>query len=150
MKIAYISRTETFSAAHRLHSNRLTDAENLEVYGKCNNPHSHGHNYRVTVMVKGPLEEKTDMVVNLKVLKEMMGEILQDLDHKHLDADIDYFKDRASTSENVAIYIWERLEYKLISYTCNLVEVKIRETENNIAIYRGEEIDASDNSPSRM
>jgi 6-pyruvoyltetrahydropterin/6-carboxytetrahydropterin synthase len=141
MKIVYVSRTETFSAAHRLHSVHLTAEENQAIYGKCNHPHSHGHNYRVTVTVKGPLEKHTDMVINLRDLKIMLGEVLEVLDHRHLDIDIEYFKGRPSTAENVAIYIWEQLEEKLINYSCRLAEVKVDETEHNAAIYRGEESD---------
>ena len=140
MKLVYLSRSGTFSAAHRLHSSQLSNEENLALYGKCNHPHSHGHNYRVTVTVRGVPNEKTGMVVNMADMKIMLDEILQSLDIIDMyNLDIEYFSRHPSTSENLAIYIWEQFEKKLIGgYDCDLAEVKVDETEHNSAVYKGE------------
>ncbi|KAF0506086.1 6-pyruvoyl tetrahydrobiopterin synthase [Gigaspora margarita] len=90
--IAYLRRKETFSAAHRLHSPHLTEEENKELYGKCNNPNGHGHNYTVEITIRGEVDPHTGMVMNLTDLKKCMGvAILDELDHKNLDLDVPYF-----------------------------------------------------------
>ncbi|XP_005069555.1 6-pyruvoyl tetrahydrobiopterin synthase isoform X1 [Mesocricetus auratus] len=134
---ARLSRLVSFSASHRLHSPSLSDEENLEVFGKCNNPNGHGHNYKVVVTVHGEIDPATGMVMNLTDLKEYMEEaIMKPLDHKNLDLDVPYFADVVSTTENVAVYIWESLQ-KLLP-TGVLYKVKVYETDNNIVVYKGE------------
>eukprot|EP00124_Ichthyophonus_hoferi_P002744 Ihof_evm2s201 gene=Ihof_evmTU2s201 len=94
--IAYTSRTESFSASHRLHSPQLTDEENKRLFGKCNNKNGHGHNYKVEVIVRGEVDQKTGMVINLTDLKSYMAQAIMDpLDHRHIDLDVPYFKDAA-------------------------------------------------------
>lgn len=135
--IAYLSRKESFSAAHRLHNPLLSDEENKLIYGKCNNPNGHGHNYEVEVIVRGEIDEKTGMVINLTELKEIMHKhIIEPLDHKHLDKDLKYFETHPSTTENIAVYIWNQI----VPFLRNglLYEVKINETNRNAIIYRGE------------
>ncbi|XP_061562359.1 6-pyruvoyl tetrahydrobiopterin synthase isoform X2 [Phycodurus eques] len=117
-RMGYITRVQSFSACHRLHSIHLTDEDNIKVYGKCNNPHGHGHNYKVEVTVRG---------------KEV---IMIPLDHKNLDKDVPYFANIASTTENLAVYIWNNM-MKAIAPNV-LYEIKIHETDKNIVIYRGE------------
>ncbi|RKP14694.1 6-pyruvoyl tetrahydrobiopterin synthase [Piptocephalis cylindrospora] len=144
-RIAYVSRTETFSAAHRLHSPHLSDEENAQVYGKCNHASGHGHNYTVTVLVRGRVDERTGMVVNLVNLKAHLRQnVLEPLDHHHLDLDVPYFASHPSTAENIAIFIWELLEPLVRAddpseHGPRLHEVRVQETPANIAIYRGEE-----------
>jgi 6-pyruvoyltetrahydropterin/6-carboxytetrahydropterin synthase len=92
--VVYLSRIETFSAAHRLHSPFLSIEENEKLYGKCNNPNGHGHNYKVEVIVKGEVNPLTGMVMNLEDLKKCIKIAVMDiLDHKNLDHDVPYFKD---------------------------------------------------------
>ncbi|KAH3884334.1 6-pyruvoyl tetrahydrobiopterin synthase-like isoform X2 [Dreissena polymorpha] len=135
--VVYIQRTETFSACHRLHSSALDADENRRIFGKCNNPNGHGHNYRLEVTLRGPVDASTGMVMNLVDLKNHMeGAVLSVLDHKNIDKDVPYFKDTVSTAENIAIFIWDRLE-ELIPDGL-LYEVKLHETDKNVAIYRGE------------
>lgn len=137
--IVYISRTESFSACHRLHSPLLTDEENKELYGKCNNPNGHGHNYKVEVIVRGPVDPVTGMVMNLCDLKAYMNKAFMDtLDHKNIDKDVPYFKDIVSTAENIAVYIWGRISEQLTNNQIQLFEVKVHETDKNVAVYRGE------------
>lgn len=134
---SYVTRIESFSAAHRLHSSKLTDDENKQVFGKCNNPHGHGHNYRVETTVAGYLDEDTGMVINITDLKGTIQAVLVELDHKHLDLDVDYFKDVVSTAENIAVYIWDKLA-SVLPKDVSLHEVKLHETEKNVVVYRGE------------
>ncbi|XP_063700629.1 6-pyruvoyl tetrahydrobiopterin synthase [Culicoides brevitarsis] len=135
--IVYLTRKETFSACHRLHSPHLSDAENLEIFGKCNNPNGHGHNYTVEVTVRGPLDVKTGMVMNITDIKKAMDTaIMKPLDHKNLDLDVPYFRHNVSTTENLAIYIWDSLR-TLLPRPELLFEVKIYETDKNIVRFRG-------------
>ncbi|KAJ1066507.1 hypothetical protein K5549_007629 [Capra hircus] len=114
---ARVSRLVSFSATHRLHSKSLSNEENLKLFGKCNNPNG--------------------MVMNLTDLKEYMEEaITKPLDHKNLDLDVPYFADIVSTTENVAVYIWENLQ-KFLPVGV-LYKVKVYETDNNIVVYKGE------------
>lgn len=137
MTIVYLSRKEHFSAAHRLHSPALSDAENLATYGKCNHKHGHGHNYNVEVVVKGELNPRTGMVMNITELKECIRTaIMEPMDHKNLDIDVPYFADKPSTAENIAVYMWQELEKVLPRG--ELHEIVLRETDANVAIYRGE------------
>ncbi|KAJ8683267.1 hypothetical protein QAD02_019059 [Eretmocerus hayati] len=136
--IGYLTRKESISSCHRLHSPALSDEENKKVYGKCNNYWGHGHNYTVEVTVRGPVDTKTGMVMNISDLKIYMHKILMDqLDHKNLDKDVPFFKNVVSTTENVAIYVFEEIR-KLLPQPELMYEVKIYETENNIVVYRGE------------
>ena len=135
--IVMLTRVESFSSSHRLHSNQLSDEENLQIYGKCNNPNGHGHNYKVEGTVRGPLDPKTGMVMNIADLKVVMNKaFMETLDHKNLDKDVPYFKDCVSTAENIAVYIWNRMQEGLPQGL--LYEVKLHETEKNIVVYRGE------------
>ncbi|XP_070346402.1 6-pyruvoyl tetrahydrobiopterin synthase isoform X4 [Equus asinus] len=157
---ARVSRLVSFSATHRLHSKSLSNEENLKLFGKCNNPNGHGHNYKdlcldvnllkvmlvfwyfvlfpiVMVTVQGEIDPVTGMVMNLTDLKEYMEEaIMKPLDHKNLDLDVPYFADIVSTTENVAVYIWENLQ-KFLPVGV-LYKVKVYETDNNIVVYKGE------------
>ncbi|XP_053861745.1 6-pyruvoyl tetrahydrobiopterin synthase [Malaclemys terrapin pileata] len=137
-RTARVSRCLSFSACHRLHSKSLSDEENLKLFGKCNNPNGHGHNYKVVVTVRGEIDPTSGMVINLTALKEYMQEaIMEPLDHKNLDKDVAYFADVVSTTENVAVYIWENLQKRLPVGT--LYKVKVYETDQNIVVYKGEE-----------
>lgn len=120
-----------------LSSIKLSDEENKIVFGKCNNPNGHGHNYSVEVSVRGPVDEKTGMVMNLVDLKKVMDQsIMEPMDHKNLDKDVEYFKTIPSTAENIAVFIWDSIKLKLSNPEL-LYEVKLHETENNIVLYRG-------------
>ena len=142
---AYLTRRETFSASHRLHSANLSDNENILLYSKCNNPNGNGHNYVLEVTVVGHIDPKTGMVMNISDLKVLIQTHVLDLvDHKHLDLDMDYFrtKNLVSTTENLAVFIWEQLALPIERASQNnhvrLYEIKLCETEKNIVVYRGE------------
>lgn len=135
-KKAYVTRRMTFSAGHRLHSEALSPEENASVYGKCNNPNGHGHNFTVEVTVLGEIDERTGMVYNLRDLKRVMTEVIENgLDHKNLNLDVPSLKGVIPTAENLAAAIWESLARRLPPGL--LHEVKLVETENNHVTYRG-------------
>lgn len=138
--LVYLTRIESFSASHRLHSLKLTPDENLIVFGKCNNPNGHGHNYKVEVTILGPVDPITGMVMNIADLKLLINEtIMLNLDHKNIDEDVEYFRENklTSTAENICIFIWTMLSNKLPDQT-KLYSIKLHETEKNIVTYRGE------------
>ncbi|KAK7028962.1 hypothetical protein SK128_015616 [Halocaridina rubra] len=138
--VAYVTRVESFSACHRLHSKLLSDEENKAIFGKCNNPNGHGHNYKVEVTVRGPIDEKTGMVINVFDLKTIINDVVMEaMDHKHLDLDVPVFRDSSmvTTTENVTFVIYEGIKEQLPSHV-QLHEVKIHETDKNIVVYRGE------------
>ncbi|NXO01375.1 PTPS synthase, partial [Rhinopomastus cyanomelas] len=138
VRVARVSRSVSFSACHRLHSKSLSDEENLKLFGKCNNPNGHGHNYKVVVTVRGEIDPVSGMVMNLTDLNHWMQRaIMEPLDHKNLDKDVPYFADVVSTTENVAVFIWENLK-KLLP-TGILYKVQVYETDQNIVVYKGEE-----------
>ena len=139
----YLTRRETFSAAHRLHSTHLSDDENLRIFSKCNNLHNHGHNYVLEVTVAGHVDAQTGMVMNITDLKSLIqSQVLDLVDHKHLDFDVEYFRrsQLVSTTENLAVFIWQQLDIPLKEQFSHvqLFEIKIYETEKNIIVYRGE------------
>nr|CAG4648984.1 EOG090X0HIM [Polyphemus pediculus] len=136
--IAHLTRKETFSACHRLHSTELSDDENREIFSKCNNPNGHGHNYTVEITVKGPVDQVTGMVMNISELKEYMDiSIMKVMDHKNLDKDVSYFENKVSTTENVAVFIWDSIS-QLLPDPKYLHKVKVFETEKNTVVYYGE------------
>ncbi|NXT21138.1 PTPS synthase, partial [Syrrhaptes paradoxus] len=141
-RLARLSRTVCFSACHRLHSKSLSDEENLKLFGKCNNPNGHGHNYKARLLIcllfSLQIDPVSGMVINLTDLKKYMQEaIMEPLDHKNLDKDVPYFAEVVSTTENVAVFIWENLKKLLPMGT--LYKVKVYETDQNIVVYKGEE-----------
>ena len=134
--MVYLTRRTTFSAAHRLWSNHLTEEENIALYDKCANPNGHGHNYILEVTVRGNPEPRTGMVLNLTDLKQIINEHVIDwVDHKHLNYDVPWLEGSIPTTEMLVIKFWERLEGALPQGL--LYEVKLYETDNNIACYRG-------------
>jgi len=134
--MVYLKRRTTFSAAHRLWSNHLTEEENIALYDKCANPNGHSHNYILEVTVRGNPEPRTGMVLNLTDLKQVINEQVIDwVDHKHLNYDVPWLEGSIPTTEMLVIKFWERLEGALPQEL--LYEVKLYETDNNIASYRG-------------
>jgi 6-pyruvoyltetrahydropterin/6-carboxytetrahydropterin synthase len=136
--MVYLTRRASFSAAHRLWSNALTEKENKDLYDKCANPNGHGHNYTLEVTVCGTPDPRTGMILNLVELKQAINEQIIDwVDHKHLNHDVPWLEDCIPTTEVLTIKFWERLQRALPVGL--LYEIKLFETENNIASYRGEE-----------
>jgi 6-pyruvoyltetrahydropterin/6-carboxytetrahydropterin synthase len=135
--MVYVTRRATFSAAHRLYNPQLPEAENEAIYDKCSNEHGHGHNYVVEVTVVGEPRPETGYVIDLKKLKEIVGrEIIDKVDHKHLNLDVGFMKGIIPTAENIAMAFWKVLVPKISEGT--LYSIRLHETENNVVEYRGE------------
>ena len=135
MKV-HLTRRYRFCASHRLHSAELSEAENRRVYGKCNNPYGHGHNYAVEVTVSGPVDEATGMVANLADLDGYVGrEVVEAFDHKYLNEEVAEFRATVPTTENLCREIYRRLE---TFPAARLERVRIEETAANSFEYRGE------------
>ncbi|GAC1378173.1 MAG: 6-carboxytetrahydropterin synthase [Ktedonobacteraceae bacterium] len=134
--MVYLTRRTTFSAAHRLWSQDLTEEENISLYDKCANFNGHGHNYILEVTVRGIPDPRTGMILNLTDLKQAINEQVIDwVDHKHLNHDVPWLEGCIPTTEVLTLKFWERLECALPKGL--LYEIKLYETENNIASYRG-------------
>ena len=133
MKVA-VYRKAHFNAAHRLHNDAWDDEMNRKIFGKCNNPNYHGHNYNLTVKVVGEVDPRTGYVMDVKVLKDLIEEyILERFDHKNLNLDTEEFKTLNPTAENIAITIYDILRDKLDN---NLdLTIRLYETERNFVEY---------------
>ncbi len=139
--IVEISRIEEFSASHRLHNDRLSDEENRRLYGICNNPNGHGHNYALEVTVRGEVPPDTGMVMNLLDLMQIMRErILPLVDHKHLNHDVPFLRDVIPTAENIAIALWKEIEPEIRRFRgCHLHRIRLQESRSNLVEYHGPE-----------
>ncbi len=135
--MVYITRKEHFSASHRLFNEQWSEAKNFEVFGKCANPNGHGHNYDIEVTVAGVPPKETGMVMDLKRLSDLINEeIIERVDHKHLNLDVDFLRDVIPTAENMAIVFWNILSQRITEGT--LYSIKLYESDNNFVEYRGE------------
>jgi 6-pyruvoyltetrahydropterin/6-carboxytetrahydropterin synthase len=133
-----ITRRERFCASHRLARPDWSDAQNLEVFGKCSNPNGHGHNYELWVTVKGEQDPETSFVADLSRLSRLINErVIAHLDHKNIDVDVPFMRGRLSSTENLAVAIWEQLEAPVRALGCTLHGIKVQETENNTVEYHG-------------
>jgi 6-pyruvoyltetrahydropterin/6-carboxytetrahydropterin synthase len=129
-----VSRKEHFNAAHRLFNPAWPDEKNKMVFGKCNNPNYHGHNYELVVSVLGEPDPETGYVFDMKVLSDLIHEnVLAKFDHKNLNLDLDYFKDLNPTAENIAVVIWKILRTKIDSKLD--LKITLYETERNFVEY---------------
>jgi 6-pyruvoyltetrahydropterin/6-carboxytetrahydropterin synthase len=138
MPVVYLTRRATFCASHRLHSPELSEEENQRIYGKCNHVNGHGHNYVLEVTVCGEPDPRTGLLINLTDLKRVIeDEVLDVVDHKYLNLDVPAFQNLVPTVEIMAVVFWRWLDAALPRRGL-LHEIKIQETENNVAIYRGE------------
>lgn len=133
-----LGRRYRFSASHRLHSEKLSEEENWRVYGKCNNPHGHGHNYVVEVRVSGKVDPATGMIANLTDLDGFVErEVLEPFDHKSLNEEVAAFRENVPTTENLCKEIYRRLKH---FPNAKLERVRVEETSNNAFEYAGEEL----------
>ncbi len=134
----HITRRETFNAAHRLFRPDWDDEKNLEVFGKCSNPMWHGHNYVLYVTVEGEVSPETGFVTNLKTLSSIIkARVIDKLDHKNMNLEVDFMEGRLASTENLAIGIWEQLEKPVADEGARLHCVKVVETEKNYVEYFG-------------
>ena len=134
----YITRRERFNAAHMLWNYNWDEQKNIKVFGKCANKNWHGHNFELFVTIKGEVNADTGFVVNLKDLAKIIQEkVINKLDHKNLNLDVDFMKDKMASTEVLAISIWQQLEKDISNIDAKLHSVKIKETENNFVEYFG-------------
>lgn len=132
--MVYVTRKEHFNAAHKLENPQWTDEKNREIFGKCANKNWHGHNYQLFVTVKGEPHPETGYVTDLKKLSILVREhIIEKLDHKNLNLDVDFMQGILPSTENLAIAIWQQLEPHIEGLHC----VRLYETENNFVEYFG-------------
>ena len=135
--MVYLTRRAEFSASHYYHNPEFTAEENQRIFGKCNNPHGHGHNYTLEVTVRGEVDERSGFVVDLQQLKQIMSrEVMDALDHRHLNKEVPEFARQIPTTENIAIAIWDRLGPKLT--VARLHRVRLYETHDLFVDYFGE------------
>jgi 6-pyruvoyltetrahydropterin/6-carboxytetrahydropterin synthase len=135
MKVT-VHRKAHFNAAHRLYRKDWSDDKNNAIFGKCNNPNFHGHNYELIVSVTGNIDPETGYVIDMKILKDIIKEQVEDyLDHKNLNLDVEEFKTLNPTAENIVVVIYNRIKLKLAS-TLDL-EVTLYETPRNFVSYSG-------------
>jgi 6-pyruvoyltetrahydropterin/6-carboxytetrahydropterin synthase len=131
-----VFRKAHFNAAHRLHCKDWSDERNEEIFGKCNNPNFHGHNYELEVGVTGDVDPETGYLIDMKVLKDLIREEVEDaFDHKNLNVEVPEFADLNPTAENIAKVIWEKLRKRLD--TKFDLSVKLYETPRNFVLYTG-------------
>jgi 6-pyruvoyltetrahydropterin/6-carboxytetrahydropterin synthase len=135
--MVYLTRKAEFSASHYYNNPELSPEENQRLFGKCNNPNGHGHNYTLEVTVKGEVDPLSGFVVDLKDLKEVLNrEVLDAMDHRYLNKEVPEFATRIPTTENLAISIWKRLEGKL--HVARLHRVRVYETPDLFVDFYGE------------
>jgi 6-pyruvoyltetrahydropterin/6-carboxytetrahydropterin synthase len=136
MKVT-ISRRAHFNAAHRLYRKDWSDEKNNLIFGKCNNPNFHGHNYELIVSVTGAIDPETGYVLDVKVLTDLIKEEVENpFDHKNLNLDVPEFKDLNPTAENIVVVIWNKLRNRLdLKFDLNVV---LYETPRNFVTYNGQ------------
>src|SRR5438105_5212090 len=134
-----LGRRYKFAASHRLHSPRLSEEENYRVFGKCNNPHGHGHNYVVEVSMSGDVDPATGMIANLADLDAFVErQVLEEFDHKSLNEDVSAFREKVPTTENLCMEIFQRLK----SFPkAKLERIRVQETANNSFEYAGDNVE---------
>ncbi|MGH9447160.1 MAG: 6-carboxytetrahydropterin synthase [Terriglobia bacterium] len=133
----YLTRRAEFSASHYYHNPAFSPEENRRIFGKCNNPHGHGHNYRLEVTVAGEVDPATGMVLNIRDLKSLLeSEVLERMDHKLLNAEVPAFASRIPTTENICIEIWNLIATKLTFG--RLHRVRLYETHDLYVDYYGD------------
>ena len=131
-----VTRRLTFNAAHRVHNPQLSDQENRALFGKCNNPNWHGHNYVLEVSVSGPVEARTGYVMDLGVLKRIVQEqVIDRVDHRNMNLEVDFMEGLIPTAENIVVACWRVLEPAVAPG--RLARLRLWETENNYVEYEG-------------
>ena len=135
--MVYLTRKAEFAASHYYHNPSLSAEENQQLFGKCNNPNGHGHNYLLEVTIKGEVNPRSGFVVDLKHLKEVLHrEVMEAFDHRFLNKEVPEFLEQIPTTENIAIAVWQRLAPKLTQ--AQLHRVRVYETPDLFVDFYGE------------
>jgi len=136
MPVVTITRRLQFNAAHRVHNPALSDAENQRLFGKCNNPNWHGHNYTLDVSVSGPVDERTGYVVDLSHIKRVVEhEVIDKVDHRNLNLEVDFMQGIIPTTENIVVAMWRVIAPAMAP--AKLTKLVLWETPNNYVEYDG-------------
>jgi 6-pyruvoyltetrahydropterin/6-carboxytetrahydropterin synthase len=131
-----VTRRMHFNAAHRVHNPALSDEENERLFGRCNNPNWHGHNYMLDVSVAGPIESRTGYVMDLAALKRVVQEaVIDKVDHRNFNLEVDFMRDVIPTAENIVVGCWKVLAPRVAP--ARLVRLVLWETPNNYVEYEG-------------
>ena len=139
MKVT-VSRKAHFNAAHRLYRKDWSMEKNDAVFGKCNNPNFHGHNYELIVSVTGEIDLETGYVIDVKILSDLIKEHIENaLDHKNLNLDVPFLKGMLASTENIVIQVWDRILDPISKAGGQLAKIKLVETDNNFVEYFGGE-----------
>ncbi len=134
----FVTRKEQFNAAHKLYNEKWSEEKNLEVFGKCANPNWHGHNYDLYVTLKGEPDPETGFVFDLKIMSDIIRQkIIDKLDHKNINLDVEFMKGKFASTELLAVGIWEQLEPHFNHQHCRLHSIRLQETERNFVDYFG-------------
>ena len=134
----FVTRKEHFNAAHKLFNPAWSDQKNLEVFGKCSNANWHGHNYDLFVTIKGDPDPDTGFVFDLKKMSNIIkAQVIEKMDHKNVNLDVDFMKGKFASTEMIAIAIWDQLAPHLNTVNSKLHCVKLMETERNFVEYFG-------------
>jgi 6-pyruvoyltetrahydropterin/6-carboxytetrahydropterin synthase len=132
-----ITRRMLFNAAHRVHNPALSDEENTAIFGKCNNPNWHGHNYTLDVSVTGPIDDRTGYVMDLAQLKAVVQrEVVEKVDHRNLNIEVDFMRGLIPTTENIVVAMWSVLEPHVVA-PARLARLVLWETANHYVEYEG-------------
>ena len=136
MPYVTVTRKLHFNAAHRVHNPEMSDAENSATFGKCNNPNWHGHNYVLEVSVSGEVDPRTGYVVDLGKLRDIVErEVVEHVDHRNMNVDVDFMRGIIPTSENIVVQCWRVLEPRVAP--AKLTRLRLWETERNYVEYEG-------------
>ena len=131
-----VTRRLRFNAAHRVHNPALSDEENRSLFGKCNNPNWHGHNYVLEVSVAGEIDPRTGYVMDLGALRDIVErEVIEEADHRNMNIDVEFMRGVIPTSENIVVQCWRAIAPHVAPAT--LTRLRLWETENNVAEYDG-------------
>jgi 6-pyruvoyltetrahydropterin/6-carboxytetrahydropterin synthase len=134
----FITRRERFNAAHKLYREDWSVEKNNDTFGKCANPNWHGHNYELFVTIKGGINPETGFVIDLKDLKKIIiANVIDPLDHKNINLDVDFMKGKLASTEILALEIWNQLDLPIKQLGVALHRIKLFETENNYVEYFG-------------
>lgn len=132
-----VTRRLRFNAAHRIHNPALSDEENRALFGKCNNPNWHGHNYVLEVSVRGPIDPRSGYVIDLGALAATVErDVIDHVDHRNFNVDVPFMTGINPTSENIVVAMWQAIEPLIVP--ARLVRLRLWETENNYVEYEGD------------
>lgn len=139
MEQVFLTTQVHFSASHRYHNPKFSDKLNKELFGQCNNPYGHGHNYLIEVTIRGKIDQQKGLVMNVFELKQILKDkVLDEVDHRYLNIEVPFFKEKIPSTENICIFVWKKIESEIKKRSnVKLFKVKVVETPTIWAEYFG-------------